>query len=72
VLDSCPISAASTVEEMPRSIIREASACRIAWEAKVTSYDAGRRSGTFPEKCNSASELVGKNHLDKPNLRLGK
>jgi hypothetical protein len=29
VLDSCPISAASTVEEMPRWIIREAKACRI-------------------------------------------
>jgi hypothetical protein len=27
--DSCPISAASTVEEIPRSIIREANACRI-------------------------------------------
>jgi len=29
VLDSCPINAASTVEEMPRSITREAKACRI-------------------------------------------
>jgi hypothetical protein len=28
-LDSCPINAASTVEEIPRSIIRLANACLI-------------------------------------------
>ena len=31
VLDSCPIRAASTVELMPRLIIRLANACRIEW-----------------------------------------
>ncbi len=31
VLDWCRISAASTVEEMPRAIFREANACRIEW-----------------------------------------
>ena len=31
VLDSCPISAANTVEEIPRLIIREAKPCRIEW-----------------------------------------
>jgi hypothetical protein len=31
VLDSCPINAPSTVELIPRAIIRDAKACRIEW-----------------------------------------
>src|SRR5207249_3177713 len=35
--DSWPISFASTTEEMPRSIIRDANACRIEWKETPSS-----------------------------------
>jgi hypothetical protein len=46
VLDSCPINAASTVEEMPRLIIREANAWRIG---NVTPSMAFAAAGAKPE-----------------------
>jgi hypothetical protein len=40
--DSCPIKAASTVEEIPRLIIRDANPCRIEWK---DAFDAGSGGG---------------------------
>jgi hypothetical protein len=59
MLDSCPINAASTVEEMPRLVIRLANACRIEWTVTPvrTALDA------------AASMRVGCRPLIKENAR---
>ena len=55
VLDSCPINAASTVEEMPRSIIRDANAWRIEWN--VDALDAGLVGGVLEAAADGVAVL---------------